>query len=92
MLYEIRSYHFAPEQFDDYCFWARKEAVPFLKANMDLIGFWVNSREPSEIWGSDIESRKHSPANVTWIVRWKSMEHRNQGHKEVFGSEEWQDM
>ncbi len=32
---------------------------------------------------------KHGSANVTWIIRWESMEKRNQGPIDVFGSEGW---
>jgi hypothetical protein len=90
MIFEIRSYHYDPDQFEAYCQWVREEAAPFLKTNMDVVGVWIDSGETPEIWGSDPAPLKYGTANLTWIIRWKSMDHRSQGHKEVFDSEEWQ--
>ena len=59
---------------------------------MNIVGFWLDSGETLEYWGVDPTPSKHGAANVTWIIRWESMEHRNQDHTDVFGSEGWQDI
>lgn len=92
MIYEIRNYYYDPVKFETYAQWARKKAVPILKANFDVVGLWVNNGEPPEIWGNDIESRKHGPPNLTWVIRWESMEQRNLGHKVFSENQEWQEI
>ncbi len=80
---EIRSYHYLPEKFDAYKTWAIEDAVPFLRANLNLVGFWMdNGREP-ELSGADPVAHKHGVANVTWILAWDSEEARAEGFKPV---------
>lgn len=89
---EIRSYHYDPDKFDAYKKWAIEEAAPFLKANLPVIGFWLdNGREP-ELTGADPAPHKHGVANVTWIINWGSEEAREKGFKEVLGGEGWKDV
>ena len=92
MLYEIRNYHYDPSKYEAYMRWAKKDALPFLKANLDLVGMWVPSGDPPEFMGVDPIPSQHGAPNVTWIIRWDSMEHRNQGHQDLFGGQEWQDI
>jgi hypothetical protein len=92
MIDEIRSYHYDPEQFSAYREWALSEAVPFLKANLDLVGFWLHSGEPAEFNGRSPMDLPLGSANVTWIIRWKNMQDRTEGHARVFQSEGWQDI
>ena len=92
MFVEIRNYHYDPDKFEAYRNWAVDEAVPFLKANLDLVGFWLDNGEKPESDGRDPMSLKHGSANVTWIIRWDSMSERTKGHKRVFQSEGWQDI
>lgn len=47
---------------------------------------------PSEISGSDPMNLNLGSANVTWIIRWDSMEARNRLRKQVFDTEEWQEI
>ncbi|MFT4714564.1 MAG: hypothetical protein ACJAVI_001654 [Candidatus Azotimanducaceae bacterium] len=88
-MFEIRNYHYEPTKFDLYKTWAIKEAVPHIKAKFDLVGFWMDNGNKPELKGSDPVPHKHGPANITWIIRWDSMDARNDGHATVFGSEEW---
>jgi len=91
-MFEIRSYHYDPAQFEAYKKWAVEDAVPFLKANLDIVGFWVdNGREP-EVSGADPSPGKHGTANITWIIRWASDEDRARGFKEVLGGPGWQEV
>ncbi len=88
-MFEIRNYHYDPAQFDAYKKWAIDLAVPYLKANLDIVGFWVDDGTPPELLGADPEPHKHGSANITWIIRWDSKEARDAGHKEIFQGEGW---
>lgn len=87
---EIRSYHYDPEQFDAYKKWAVEEAVPFLKANLDIVGFWLDNGTPAELGGKTPMDMALGSANVTWAIRWDNAEARQAGHRDVFGGEGWQ--
>ena len=89
---EIRSYHYDPAQFEAYKKWAVDEAAPFLKANLDLVGFWLDNGSAPELSGADPVPHKHGVANVTWIIQWESEEARAKQFKAVFASEGWQDI
>jgi hypothetical protein len=88
-MYEIRSYHYVPEKFEVYRKWAVDDAVPFLKANLDIVGFWISNGDEPELTGSDPQPIKHGVANVTWIIRWDDREAREEGFKNVLGGEGW---
>lgn len=90
VMYEIHDYHFNPETFDEYKKWVIDEVVPFLRANFDLVGFWIDNIESPEVGGASPMELKLGSANATWIARYNSMEERNRHREEVFGSEEWQ--
>jgi hypothetical protein len=91
-MFEIRSYHYDPDQFDAYKKWAVEEAAPFLKANLNVVGFWLDNGTASELAGSDPTPHKHGAANVTWIIKWESEEDRATGLKEVFAGDGWKDI
>jgi len=90
MMYEINSYHFSAETFDEYKKWVINEVVPFLRVNFDLVGFWLGNIEPPVLGGDQLMEPPLGSVNSMWIVRWDSMEERNKRKDEVFGSEEWQ--
>ena len=92
MIDEIRNYHYDPEQFTAYKEWAISEAIPFLKANLNVVGFWIDAGDPPEISGSSVMDLPLGSANVTWIIRWKDMADRAEGHVRVFQSEGWMDI
>ena len=52
-MFEIRNYHYEPTKFDKYQTWATKEAVPYLREHLDLVGFWMDNGEATEVMGSD---------------------------------------
>lgn len=89
---EIRNYHYNPEKYDLYKEWAVNEAIPFLKANLDVLGFWMGNVEPAEISGSAPMTLDLNSANITWVIRWDSMEERSRIQKEVFGTPSWQEI
>ena len=92
MLYEIRDYHYRRDIFDAYKAWAEEHAVPVLRKHMDVLGFWIDGGIEPDITGTDPIDSPIGSANVTWIIRWASMDARNQGHKDVFGGAGWQDI
>lgn len=89
-MFEIRSYHYDPAKFDLYKKWAVDEAAPWLKANLDVVGFWLDSGDAPELTGSDPQVHPHGVANVTWIIRWDSKTVRDEEFAKTFGSEGWQ--
>ena len=48
-MFEIRNYHYEPTKFDKYQTWATKEAVPYLREHLDLVGFWMDNGEATEV-------------------------------------------
>ena len=86
-LYEIRSYHFEPTRFDQYRAWAENDALPHLRQELDVVGFWVSAVLPPDVRGAPLDSL--GSANVTWIIRWSSKSERDARLDEVFGTSEW---
>ena len=89
---EIRSYHYEPEKFEAYKRWALDEAVPFLKANLNIIGFWLDAGIPAEVTGQRPSAMELGSANITWIIRWDSKEARDEGLQALLESPGWQDI
>ena len=87
MLFEIRQYHFNPDLFEAYKLWARTEAVPHLARQLDVLGFWVSTGDEPEVRGEPHD--KLGSANVTWIVRWRDLAHRNDVLPGVLSSPAW---
>ncbi len=88
-LYEIRNYHYDPAQLDAYRQWAVHDAIPFFRAHMDVVGFWIGNDHPPKIGGSKPMDLELGSANITWIIRWDSMAARTRFNKEVYGGEQW---
>ena len=85
MLYEIRNYHFEPERFEDYKAWAKDKALPYLKRELDLVGFWAG--DDNEVNGAEMDEL--GSANITWIIRWPDRQTRDARMAEAFTGEEW---
>ena len=90
MVYEIRNYHYEPSRIEEYRAWAAERAVPYIKDNMDLVGFWINLDEPVEVNGKPQDDL--GTATVTWIIRWDDVETRNRVMPKVFGSDAWREI
>jgi hypothetical protein len=88
VLVEIRNYHYRPQELSIYKKWAQVHAVPYLKQQLDLVGFWIDNGEPPEVLDEPLDQL--GPANITWIIQWQDMDERNQRMQVVFGSLEWQ--
>ena len=89
-MYEIRNYYFEPSRFEAYKAWAKARALPYLKQELDLVGFWTSTAEPAQVTGEPMD--KLGPANITWIIRWPDMATRDATFARVFATEVWQDI
>lgn len=89
-IFEIRNYHFRPDQLDAYRAWANEEAIPYLGQHVDIVGFWFGTEVPAEVSGAPLDEL--GSANVTWIIRWDDMEQRAEGMAATFSTEEWADI
>lgn len=87
---EIRSYHYNPELFEGYKDWAQNHALPYLREHLNLIGFWLDAGVAPEVGGEQPADMPLGVANVTWIIRWDSLESRAEALPRVFGTEEFQ--
>ena len=87
MIYEIRNYHFRPDLLDRYRTWARSRAVPHLSGQMDVLGFWVSTSDAAEVNGEPHD--RLGVANVTWIIGWRDLAHRNTVLPQVLSSPAW---
>ena len=45
-IYEIRDYTIASKDFPVYKAWAEQKAGPWLKADLDVLDFWMDDPEP----------------------------------------------
>ena len=86
-IYEIRNYYFEPSLLGDYRIWTTEKALPYLRSNLDVVGFWLSIDEPTEIVGREMDDL--GSATVTWIIRWSDMATRHSRMKEVFGVDAW---
>jgi hypothetical protein len=90
MIYEIRNYHFRPDLIDAYKAWAKAEAIPHLASQLDVLGFWINSKDAPEVNGAPQDHL--GTANVTWIIRWRDLAQRNEVLPRILSSPAWQDI
>ena len=68
MMYEIRNYHFDPALFEDYKAWAKSKALPYLSNALDLVGFWTNLPEESDIIGEPMDAGSDEYERY-WFIR-----------------------
>jgi len=92
MLYEIRNYHYDPEYWEEYKKWAVEKAVPFFRSRWDLVGAWLKNDTPAIYGGSLPKDDSITPANLTWIIRWKDMDHRNKAWEDIVKTKEWEEL
>ncbi len=90
MFYEIRNYHYEPKRMAEYKAWASDLAVPYIREQVDLVGFWVNIDEPPIVNGRALDEL--GSATVTWIIRWDDMEQRKSVMGKTFGSAAWREI
>ena len=90
MIYEIRNYHYEPSLMSQYKAWATNAALPFLRAKLDLVGFWTTGDEPAQVSGKELDEL--GSATVTWIIRWPDMATRNEQMAKIFVGEGWDEV
>ena len=90
MICEVRNYHFRPDLLEAYKAWAASSAAPYLASKMELLGFWVNTGHPAEITGRPQDDL--GPANITWVIRWRDLAHREQDWPAALATPEWADI
>lgn len=89
---EIRDYTIDPAAFADYREWATRLAAPWLKANLDVIDFWMDDGMESEVTGSNPQVSENGQANVCWIIRWPDKETRDAEFATRMSHEEWKEI
>lgn len=87
---EIRDYTIEAEWFERYKVWAIEEAAPWLKANLDVIDFWMDDGIDAEVSGSSPSVSANGQANVCWIIRWPSLDARKEQFGEIMSHPDWQ--
>ena len=87
---EIRDYTIEDEWLGPYRQWAEELAAPWLKANLDVIDFWMDCGIEAEVSGSAPHVAPIGQPNVCWIIRWPSKEERDKGFAAIGESPEWQ--
>ena len=91
-IYEIRDYTIESEWFEAYKEWAKEIAAPWLKENLEVINFWMDAGEPSEVSGSNPIVSSNGQPNVTWIIKWDSREIREKRFTETMSSNGWKEI
>ena len=89
---EIRDYTIEADWIEAYKDWADRLAAPWLRANLDVIDFWLDCGIDAEVSGSAPEVSSNGQANVCWIIRWPSREARETGYEEFTQNTEWQEI
>ncbi len=89
---EIRDYTIDPERFSDYKEWAVSLAAPWLKANLDVIEFWMDDGIEPEVSGSNPQVSENGQPNVTWIIRWEDKATREAEFSKRMGHPDWQEI
>ncbi|MGI9596925.1 MAG: hypothetical protein ACR2QK_12240 [Acidimicrobiales bacterium] len=89
---EIRDYTIESEWFPAYREWAINDAVPWLKANLDLVDFWIDDGLESEVSGSAPVVSPNGQPNVCWVIRWPSREARDEGFQAFVDDPGWREV
>ena len=89
---EIRDYTIEADWIDAYKDWADNIAAPWLKNNLDVIDFWVDTGIETEVGGSSPVVSPNGQPNVCWIIRWSSKEDRDLGFAALKSNEEWKEI
>lgn len=89
MIYEVRDYHYRADLMDAYTEWARG-AVAVLRNHLDVVGFWVDrGAHGPRLSGSNPQVTANGHATVTWIIRWDSVEQRDEVYPKAFTGDDW---
>ncbi len=86
---EIRDYTIEPERIEEYKAWATEQAAPWLKANLNVIDFWIDDGMEAEVSGSNPQVSENGQPNVCWIIRWPDKATRDAEFRSRMGHEQW---
>lgn len=86
-LYEIRDYHYDGDLAGYEAWW--RESNHVLARHCDIVGVWFASDQAPQVSGADPMRLPHGSANVTWIIRWRDMDHRNANWSALGQDPEW---
>ena len=89
-VYEVRSYHIDPASLDEYRAWIEAHGLPYLRRELDVVGFWIDGGIEPEVRGETPDPM--GPANVTWIIRWSSKAERDAELPGILSTPEWQEI
>ncbi len=89
---EIRDYTIEADWFEAYKSWAVELAAPWLRANLDLVDFWMDDGAESEVAGSAPVVSPNGQANVCWIIRWPSKAVRDEKFGNIMSDPGWQEI
>ena len=89
---EVRDYTIDPEWLEPYRKWATELAVPWLRANLDLVDFWMDCGFDAEVSGTNPAPSVNGHPNVCWIIRWPSKAIRDEQFGTIMSRPEWQDI
>ena len=89
---EVRDYTIDPEWLESYRKWATELAVPWLRANLDLVDFWMDCGFDAEVSGTNPAPSVNGQPNVCWIIRWPSKAIRDEQFGTIMSRPEWQDI
>jgi len=92
MIVEIRDYTIDSESFPAYREWADNLAAPWLRANLDVIDFWVDDGIEAEVSGSAPVVSPNGQPNVCWIIRWPSRSERDEGYRAFAEDPGWREI
>ena len=89
---EVRDYTIDPEWLEPYRKWATELAVPWLRANLDLVDFWMDCGFDAEVSGTNPAPSVNGQPNVCWIIRWPSKAIRDEQFGTIMSRPVWQDI
>ena len=89
---EVRDYTIDPEWLEPYRKWATELAVPWLRANLDLVDFWMDCGFDAEVSGTNPAPSVNGQPNVCWIICWPSKAMRDEQFGTIMSRPEWQDI
>ena len=89
---EVRDYTIDPEWLEPYRQWATEVAVPWLRAHLDLVDFWMDGGFDAEMSGSYPAPPVNGQPNVCWIIRWPSKAVRDEQFGTIMSQPEWRDI
>ena len=87
-VYEFRDYHYDGD-LEAYRRWW-EEALPIMRQRFEIVGVWTAGDEPVRVAGETPMDLPLGSPNVTWVIRWDDMAHREEAWEAMGDDAEWQ--